>query len=91
MQSSSTEYEGQRIRFLEIPPDGLLLNTEDVLAIVGEEGEEGTDLGQPSLDLASATRLAFAYDEKFGEWLIDTFGGYSSETSVSASDWVLEN
>lgn len=91
MQSSTTEYEGHRIRSLEVPPNGLLLNTADILTILGQEGEMGTDLGEPSLDLAGATRLAFACNDEFGEWLVDTFAGYSLETPVRPVDWVWEN
>jgi hypothetical protein len=76
----TAEYNGQQMRFLEVPSNGLLLNTKDVCRVLGiTERPDGTELNRPSLDLASAVGVAAARDEDFALWLNERFGQYNPQ------------
>jgi len=82
MNVKNTQYKGKTIRYLVLPDNGLLLNTTDVLGIMGiGVRPQGSDLAQPCLDLASAITVAGSNND-FATWLIETFENYSSETPV---------
>ena len=91
MDVRTAEYNEQQIRFLELPPSGLLLNTKDVCMVLGIiERPEGDELADPSLDLTSAVLIAAGYDDAFAMWLHETFAGYDIETLVGPpldDDW----
>ena len=80
MDPQTAEYNGQQIRFLEGPDNGLLLNTKDVCGVLGiTERPDGTELSQPSLGLASAIGVAVARDEDFALWLDERFARYNPQ------------
>ena len=89
----TAEYNGQRIRFLEVPPNGLLLNTKDVCMVLRiTERPDGTELSQPSLDLASAIGVAAGRDEDVALWLNERFARYNPQTSARPTlddDWIF--
>lgn len=79
----TTSFKGQQLRVIEVPADGLLLNTVDVCSILRiKERPSGTDIGASSVDPVTATNLACGRSDEFGEWLIETFDGYSLQTLV---------
>jgi hypothetical protein len=84
-------YRNNTIRYLELPENGLLLNTRDVLVILGvADRPQGTALAEPCLDLTSAEMVALESDLDFAEWLMREFGGYNRETGVlpnCTDDW----
>jgi hypothetical protein len=84
---------GRQIRFLELPPNGLLLNTKDVCRVLGiTERPDGTELSQPSLDLASAIGIAAGRDEDFALWLNERFVQYNPQSLVRPNlddDWTF--
>jgi hypothetical protein len=76
----TAEYNGQQIRFLAGPDNALLLNTKDVCGVLGiTERPDGTELSQPSLDLASAIGVAAARDEDFALCLHERFARYNPQ------------
>jgi hypothetical protein len=86
MNVSTAEYNGNRIRFLALPDNGLLLNTKDVCEALGITSRPaGTELGEPCLDLAGAIGAALSDDVgdvDFVEWLQETFANYRDVTLV---------
>lgn len=91
MRMFTAHFSGHEIRVLDLAPHGLLLNTVDVCSILGiPDRQPGTDLGQPCLDLVTATNLAIGRNQDFVEWLIETFDGHPVETMVRPicdDDW----
>ena len=91
MEYFTVEYKGREIACLRFPDKGLLLKTKDICAILNiVERPYGHELSAPSLDLASASMLAYVRDSDFAEWLTETFASYNLETLVrpmSDDDW----
>lgn len=83
MEISTSEYDGNEIRFLRLPENGLLLNTKDVCGLLGVKVRPpGTALSQPCLDLASAIGIAGQNNADFAMWLNEAFAGYDLETLI---------
>ena len=83
MNVNTKQYRQYALRYLELPDNGLLLNTKDVLDILGiDECPKGGELSQPCLDLASAVMLASSSDVNFAMWLNEAFFVYNPETLV---------
>lgn len=82
------------MRFLRLPDNGLLINTKDFCSILDIQNRpSGTDIGASSLDLASAIRIGYGYDQDFGEWLRQNFDGCNPQTLVQAGlddEWAIE-
>ena len=94
MRVQQKTYRNNTIRYLELPKNDLLLNTKDVLAILGvADRSQGSALAESCLDLASAEMVALESDLDFAEWLMREFGGYNRETGVHpdcTDDWIFE-
>ena len=93
MDIQTAEYNGQQRRVLEGPDNGLLLNTKDVCRVLGiTERPDGTELSQPSLDLASAIGIATTRDEDFALWLDERSAGYNPQAVYHPNlddDWTF--
>lgn len=87
----STRYAGQRLRFLEFPGGGLLLNTKDVCAIVGiRQRKAGSILAQSCLSLDDALLATTRHNIDFVQWLLVKFADYEVGTEVRPhcdDDW----
>jgi len=81
MNVQQKEFRNSTIRYLELPDKDLLLNTKDVLAVLGiTDRPQGSDLAGSCLDLASAVNVAIGNNDDFAIWLIGSFAGYNQVT-----------
>jgi hypothetical protein len=72
-----TSYAGQRLRFLELPGGGLLLNTSDVCAIAGiTQRKAGSLLAQSCLSLDDVLLATTRHHIDFVQWLLVKFADY---------------
>ena len=86
MNMHKAQFREHQIRFLELQDNDLLLNTKDVLAVLGiNDRPQGSDLSEPHLDLTSAVGVSNGKDDDFSIWLNETFSGYNLETLVRPS------
>jgi len=90
MEVKEASFEGQRLRYLKLPQNGLLFNTKDFCSILNiEEREPHTEFASPCIDFARAV-LGSAGNESFLDWLLQQFSGYEAETSLHPNcndDW----
>jgi prophage antirepressor-like protein len=83
MTFQAIDYKTSKIRFITLPDNGLLLNTRDICSALGiTDRPAGSDLSQPSLDLASAVIVAASLDSDFAMWLNESFTNYNSQQLV---------
>lgn len=81
MNVKNAQYKEHTIRYLELPDNELLLNTKDVLTVLGiSERQQGSDLAESCLDLTSAVTAAARNSDDFVMWLNETFSGYNLQT-----------
>jgi len=83
-------YKDQKIRFIILPDNGVLLNTSDICKVIGVEKQERYgELTEPEIDKASAViaTLAVGNDEAldFVDWLVETFINFNDGTLVRPS------
>ena len=77
----STRYAGHRLRFLEFPGGGLLLNTKDVCAIAGiKQRKAGSILAQSCLSLDDVLLATTRHNIDFVQWLLVKFADYEVGT-----------
>lgn len=83
-------YKGVKVRFINLPDNGLLLNTKDICSVLKVTNRPvGTVLSGPCIDLASAINVA-ASNTDFVMWLNGTFANYDLQTLVHPQcddDW----
>ena len=83
MKVKSSKFGAHQIRYLELSENGLLLNTTDVLSVLGvTERPQGSDIASPCLDLTSAISITSGQSVEFTEWINETFYGYSKQTLI---------
>lgn len=83
MNVQQKEFRHRVIRYLELPDNDLLLNTKDVLAVLGiTDRPQGSALAEPCLDLVSAVTVAAGNNNDFAMWLNESFASYNVETLV---------
>lgn len=83
MDQLETNYQGSRIRYYVFSGNDLLLNANDVCAILGIQ--QGTFTGK-YIDLAEAVSSAILDSNAFGDWLLTKFSGYNQTVSARPSD-----
>jgi hypothetical protein len=83
METLIAQYKGTQISFLQLPDNGLLLKTKDILKVLGiPERSVGIALRKPCLNLYDAFSLARSHDPEFASWLDQTFAKYELTTLV---------
>ncbi len=86
----TSDYKGNKIRFIKLPGNELLLNTKDICSVLRISNRPvGTALSQPCMDLASAINAAGSNTD-FVMWLNETFTNCNLATLVHPQcddDW----
>jgi hypothetical protein len=83
MDELETNYQGKRLRYYDPGGNDLLLNTEDVCAILESKPEF---LNNKYVDLADAVSAALQINETFSEWLLAKFSGYNPTTGFRTQE-----
>lgn len=83
MEQLETNYQGNRVRYYVFGGNDLLLNANDVCAILGA----GPDtFHQKYIDLSDAVSSAILDSSTFGDWLLAKFSSYNQTVSDRPSD-----
>jgi hypothetical protein len=83
MDELETNYQGKRVRYYEFGGNDLLLNTNDVCAILESKP---TFLNNKFVDLADAASAALQINETFSDWLLVKFSGYNPNTPLRTQE-----
>jgi len=78
MEQLETNYQGNRVRYYVFGGNDLLLNANDVCAILGTNPNT---FSQKYIDLAEAVSSAILDSNTFGDWLLSKFSGYNQTVS----------
>ena len=83
MEELETNYQGSRLRYYIFSNNDLLLNANDVCAILNNQPKF---LNDTYVNLADAAGAAVVLDMTFGEWLLMKFSGYNQTVDVRPSE-----
>lgn len=83
MEELETNYQGSKLRYYILGGNDLLLNANDVSAILGTQS--GLFPGR-YIDLADAVSAAILDSQTFGDWLLAKFSGYNANVSARPSE-----
>lgn len=79
MEEMETNYQGSRVRYYVFGGKDLLLNSNDVSAILNSQPKVFTG---KYIDLAEAVGASNVNNQTFGEWLLAKFSGYNQDVSL---------
>ncbi|MFL6216647.1 MAG: hypothetical protein ACJ74J_22380 [Blastocatellia bacterium] len=83
MEQLETNYQGNRVRYYIFGGNDLLLNANDVCAILGAKPDI---FREKYIDLAEAVSSAILDSNTFGDWLLTKFSSYNQAVSNRPSD-----